>query len=252
MAIPFVLAELLPQTPTFLDDLIPHSGLTMRRWTLEEYHRMSYPVIFGPEERTELIYGEVMVLHEGVPRVFTREEYYRLSKYGILKPEERTELIYGRVILHISLLGRPHSIAISKAVDIFKVLFGSGHSVESQIPLHLSNLLDPEPDVLVLPGSSDDYSDAPTSADVLLLLEVSDSTLRFDRSVKATMYATDGVRDYWLLNLRSRTLEVYRQPEEGLYLNLDVYHEGEAVAPLAAPNRLVRVADLLPLIRTNP
>ncbi|MBV9849531.1 MAG: Uma2 family endonuclease [Armatimonadetes bacterium] len=243
------MADLLPETPTFLDDLTPDSGLSLRRWTLGEYHRMAYPIIFGPEERTELIHGEIMVFGEGVPRLFNREEYYRLAKYGILQPDERTELIYGRVIKRMGPMGEPHSISIMKTADALEDAFGPGWVVRQQLSLRLNSGLEPEPDVLVVPGVPDDYADVPISSVALLLVEVSDTTLRYDRGTKAAMYATDSVPDYWLINLRYRTLEVRRQPENGEYLSLDVYGEQESIAPLAAPRSPVRVAALLPLTR---
>lgn len=109
---------------------------------------------------------------------------------------------------------------------------------------------EPEPDVLVTPGTPDDYSAGPpTAAESLLVVEVSDSSLRQDHGRKAETYAKAGVADYWIVNLKSRTLEVRRQPENDEYVSLDVYTENEPVAPLAAPQANVRVADLLPLKR---
>lgn len=245
-----VLAEKTLRPPTFLDDLTPNSGLALRRWTPEEYRRMAFPAVFGPEEQLELVEGEVVQRGVGVPRLFSREEYYHLAERGILTPDERTELIYGRIIKRMSPMGRPHSVCIIKTADVLEAAFGNACAVEQQMSLSLlGSGLDPLPDVMVLSGRSEDYADAPLASDVLLLVEVSDTTLRYDRGTKAAMYAADGIPDYWLLNLRARTLEVHRQPESGEYLSLDVYGEGEAVAPLAAPDAPVRVADLLPLAR---
>lgn len=248
-----VLAD-LPQmptlpAPTFLDDLTPGSGLALRRWTPDEYRSMTFPAVFGSEERLDLAEGEVIQRGVGVPRLFSREEYYRLAELGILAPDERTELIYGRIIKRMRPMGRPHSVAVSKTAASLTAAFGDGYAVEQQVSMHLGGGLEPLPDVMVLLGTFDDYLDAPLASDVLLLVEVSDTTLRYDRGTKAAMYAADGIPDYWLVNLRARTLEVRRQPESGEYLSLDVYGEGEAVAPLAAPDVPVRVTDLLPLAR---
>lgn len=243
------LADLLTQTPTFLDDLTPDSGLVLRRWTPDEFRRMAYPVIFGPEERLNLADGEIIERGIGLPRLFSREDYYRLAEQGILTPDERTELIYGRIIERMSPMGRPHSICMIKTADALEAAFGEGCAVEQQMSLQLGNGLEPLPDVMVLPGRSEDYADAPLASDVLLLVEVSDTTLRYDRGTKAAMYAADAIPDYWLVNLRARTLEVRRQPENGEYLNLNIYREDEAVAPLAAPESPVRAADFLPLAR---
>ena len=240
-----VVAEKTLRTPTFLDDLTPDSGRAVRRWTSEEYRRMAFPAVFGPDEVLDLADGEVV--QYGVPRLFSRDEYYRLAELEIFGPEERTELIYGRVINRVSPVGRPHSIAVSKTAAALTAAFGVGYAVEQQVSMQLASGLEPLPDVIVLSGTSDDYADVPIPSEVLLLVEVSDSALRYDRNTKATMYAAEAIPDYWLVNLRARTLEVRRQPEGGEYVSLDVYGEGEAVAPLAAPNAPVRVADLLPL-----
>ncbi len=248
-----VLAERLQtptfKAPTFLDDLTPGSGLALRRWTPAEFRRMAFPAVFEPEEHLELVEGGIVLRGLGIPRLFSREEYYRLAEHGILAPDERTELIYGRIIKRMSPMGRPHSVAVGKTAAVLTAAFGDGYVVEDQVSMQLGSGLEPFPDVMVLPGTFDDYPDVPLASDVLLLVEVSDTTLRYDRGTKAALYAADGVPDYWLLNLRARTLEVRRQPESGEYLSLDVYGEGEAVAPLAAPNAPVRVADLLPLAR---
>lgn len=245
------LAEPLPQTPTFLDDLTPDSGLAPRRWTPDEFRRMTADGFFGAGEPLELIGGEILTGDERTPRLFNRDEYYGLAEHGILGPEERTELIYGRIIQRMSPMGRPHCVAVSKTAAVLASAFGEGYVVESQMPIQLGGRLEPQPDVLALPGTSDDYTDVPRSSDILLLVEVSDTTLRYDRGAKARLYAASGIPDYWLVHLRARTLEVRRQPENGEYLSLDVYNETEAVAPLAAPNAPVRVTDLLPLARPH-
>jgi len=234
---------------TVLDDLTLASGLALRRWTPDEYRRMAFPAIFGPDERLDLAEGEVVQRSAGIPRLFSRRDYYRLAKLEILAPDERTELIYGMIIKRAGQVGRPHSIAVGKTAAALRAALSGGSAIEQQMPIQMGDDLEPSPDVAVLRGASDDYSDVPLASDVLLLVEVSDSTLRYDLGTKAALYAADGIPDYWLVNLRARTLEVRRQPESGEYLSLDVYAEGEVVAPLSAPNAPVRVADLLPLAR---
>ncbi len=101
----------------------------------------------------------------------------------------------------------------------------------------------------LLPGTPTFLDDL--TSDAVLLVEVSDTTPRYDRGTKANFYAADGIPDYWLVNLRRRTLEVRRQPENVTCLSLEVYHEGDSVSPIAAPHASVRVADLLPITRKN-
>lgn len=117
------------------------------------------------------------------------------------------------------------------------------------MPLHAERGLEPEPDIMVLAGVPDNYASVPRPADVLLLVEVSLSTLSYDRNTKATLYAVSGIADYWIINLQNRTLEVRRQPGGGGYASLRIYRETDAVALLAAPNSPVRVSDLLPILQ---
>lgn len=240
-----------PSSPaeTLLGDLTLESGLAQRRWTPDEFHRLSSSDILSVDGSLDLADGEIVDCDSQAPHLFNRDEYYKLAEQGILGPEERTELIYGRIIKRMSPMSRPHSLSIIKTADALQDAFGHQSAVEQQMPLHVERGLEPEPDVMVLRGLSTDYTDAPFSTDVLLLVEVSLSTLRYDRNTKATIYAENTIADYWLVNVNSRTLEVRRQPENGTYLSLTVYNEQDVVAPLAAPNAFVRVADLLPVVR---
>ncbi len=197
----------------------------------------------------DLVDGEIVDTDSRTPRLFHRGEYYNLTNFGLLGPEERTELIYGRIITLMSPMSRPHSLSVAVTADALEAAFGDTAAVEDQLAIHLDSGLEPQPDVVVLRGSSRDYPEVPRPSDVLLLVEVSFSTLNYDRSTKATIYAENGITDYWIVNVTSRTLEVYRQPEGDAYISLRVYDDLEAVAPLAAPNAPVRVADLLPIMR---
>lgn len=235
-------------TSTLLADLTPDSGLALRRWTPDEFRRLFSTEIFSAGETLALVDGEIVDGDSRASRLFNRDEYYNLAGQGILGPEERTELIYGRIITRMSPIGRPHNIAVSKTADALETAFSDGFFTEQQMPLHVTSGLEPQPDVMVLAGVPDDYQDVPRSADVLLLVEVSNSTLRYDRNTKSGLYAENGIPEYWIVNLRRRKLEVYRQPDAGEYLDLQWHNDTEAVAPLAAPNALVRVADLLPMV----
>lgn len=242
-----VLAE-RPDTSAFWDDLPPSSGLAVRRWTPDEFRCMASAGLFGPDERLTLADGQIVGREMGLPRMLNRTEYYALAEHGVLGPEERTELIYGRVIKRMSPIGRPHSIVVGKTAVALADAFGNGWVVEQQLPVQLMDGTEPQPDVAVFPGTFDDYADVPFASDAVLLVEVSQTTLRYDRRTKSRLYAAAGVPDYWLLNLAARTLEVRRQPDGGTYRSLTIYGEDEAIAPLSAPNAPMRVADLLPLM----
>jgi Uma2 family endonuclease len=240
-----------PSSPasTLLADLNPDSGLALRRWTPDEFRRLASSSVLSDAVKLDLADGEIVDCGSRAPYLFNRDEYYSLAEQGILGPDERTELIYGRIITRMSPIGQPHNIAVSKTANALERAFGDAFFTEQQMSLHVASGSEPQPDVMVLAGVPDNYADAPRPADVLLLVAVSNTTLHYDRSTKSTLYAENGIADYWIVNLRSRTLEVYRQPEGDAYVSLRVYDETEAVAPLAAPNAAVRVADLLPIMR---
>jgi Uma2 family endonuclease len=242
-----------PSSPAsaLLGDLTPDSDLALRRWTPADFRRLASSEVLGAAENLDLADGEIIDCDSHDPYLFNREEYYSLAEQGILRPDERTELIYGRIITRMSPMRRPHSLSIIKTADALQEAFGRPTAVEQQMPLHVEPGLEPEPDVMVLRGLSEDYADAPSPADVLLLVEVSLSTLQYDRNTKSRLYAENGIADYWIVNLHARTLEVRRQPEDDTCISLHVYDETEAVTPLAAPNALVRVADLLPIMRSE-
>ena len=222
----------------------------MRRWTPDEFRRLASSAVLGDAGSLDLADGEIVDCDSRAPHLFSRGEYYNLAEQGILGPEERTELIYGRIITRMSPIGQPHNIAVGKTADALETAFGDAFFTAQQMSLHVLSGLEPQPDVMVFAGVSDDYQDVPRPADVLLLVEVSFSTLDYDRNTKSRMYAENGVADYWIVNLRSRTLEVYRQPEADAYVSLRVYDETGTVAPLAAPNALVRVNNLLPMVQS--
>jgi Uma2 family endonuclease len=120
--------------------------------------------------------------------------------------------------------------------------------VQVQAPLALGTDSEPEPDVAVISGSRRDYAEHPQAA--LLVIEVADSSLRFDRQVKGPLYARAGIPEYWIVNLVDRTLEVYRQPEQRDdawdYRLVQSLRPEESVAPVTLPTQALQVADLLP------
>ena len=185
------------------------------------------------------------------PRLWTREEYYKMAEAGVFRPDERVELIGGRVVA-MSPQNSPHFTAICLIEDVLRALFGTGYVVRVQGPLDLSPSSQPEPDIAVVRGTARDYAGAhPTTA--LLVVEVSESTLAFDRGEKASLYASAGVPEYWVLNLLDRCLEVYRdpvpvagQPYGYGYRSCTHYFAVDEVTPLAVSQRAIKVADLLP------
>jgi Uma2 family endonuclease len=187
------------------------------------------------------------------PRRWTREEYYRAAELGLFRPEEHLELIKGEIIQRVSPQKKPHFSAILKGQKSLEAAFGSGYHVRPQGPMRMPDDTEPEPDLLVVSGADEDYTDHPTHADAVLLVEIADTTLRYDLGEKAALYAEAGITDYWVASLPERCLYVHRDPvpmpenRNGFgYNSITRYEAEETVAPLAAPQAAIRVSDLLP------
>ena len=190
-------------------------------------------------------------------RRFDVDEYYRMAEAGILAPGDRVELIDGEIVQKVTPQKSAHAAAILRAAEALRVLFPLGHTIRTQLPLAVSRYSEPEPDVAVVEGTVSDYDDAhPVSA--VLVVEVADTTLRFDRTVKSSLYASAGVGEYWIVNLHDRAVECHRdavpmtnEPFGSGYRSITRHEEGSLLTPAAAPGRQVAVADLFPRRRTT-
>ena len=184
-------------------------------------------------------------------RPVTRAEYERLIDLGFFGPDERLELIEGEIIEKMTQSSR-HATEIRRFETALRPIFGEGFDLRTQLPLALGERSMPEPDLAVVTGSFEDYEDAhPTTA--VLVIEISDSTLAQDRTVKAGLYASAGIAEFWLMNVAERLLEVLRdpaalagQPSGHHYRQITRLGEDDTVSPLAAPQAVVALADLLP------
>lgn len=144
---------------------------------------------------------------------------------------------------------------MSLANQALRAAFPAGFDIRVQLPMAIGDDSEPEPDVCVVPGSARDYEGGhPGTA--ALVLEVADTTLSMDRGVKASLYASAGIPDYWVLNLRDRVLEVFRDPEPDAvapfgfrYRAMGRLNQDALVTPLQAAGRAIAVADLLPRVR---
>ena len=150
------------------------------------------------------------------PHRWTRTEYERMIEAGVFHPEARFELINGEII-DMCPQGSYHATSIQVMADYIRNLFGVDYHVRIQMPLALGDSSEPEPDVAVVIGSFMDYRHAhPQTA--VLVVEVANSTLAYDR-LKANLYASHAIPEYWLVNLKENCLEVFQQPENGRYTN---------------------------------
>lgn len=186
------------------------------------------------------------------PRFWTTAEYYRLGELGLFD-DERVELLDGE-IWTLPPQGTPHFSSVEAAAEILLDAFGNGFTVRRHGPMTLADGTEPEPDVAIVPGTWRDYTGHhPVSSEIRLLVEVSDATLRKDRSKKRDDYARAGIADYWIVNLVNRHLEVYRDPASTpgghTYKTRLTLFDGDTIAPLSAPNGTVAVADLFPPLK---
>jgi len=183
------------------------------------------------------------------PRRWTREEFYRMAELGWFHGE-RAELIEGEIMV-LSPQGPSHSYLTDHVAALLRESGWTSVWVRMQLPINFGPYSDPEPDVSVVIGSRADYRAAhPSSA--LLIVEVSDTTLIYDRGRKASLYAMRGVADYWIVNVNDDQLEIHRDPGADRtqpfgygYASLTVHHRGDVVTPQAAPHLSFSVADLL-------
>ena len=182
---------------------------------------------------------------------WTRLEYERLVCLGAFGPGDHIELVAGTLLVREP-QNSPHATAIGLAEEALRAAFGPGWHVRGQRPIALDDESEPEPDVAVVSGSIRDYAAAHPSQPVLLV-EVADSSLAYDRGGKGSLYARARVPEYWIVNLIDRVVEVHREPRPDpaaalgwRYEHIRRLSEDEAVSPLGAPEARIPVADLLP------
>jgi Uma2 family endonuclease len=176
---------------------------------------------------------------------WTREEYERMAELGLFEPDQRVELIEG-VVYDVTPQNSLHSTGVRLAEEALRSVFGRGFDCRVQMPLVLDPDSEPEPDLVVAQGTPRDFRDAhPTTA--VLVVEVADSSLGFDRRQKAPVYARHGIPELWIVDVRSGVVEVHREPEGGAYRSVARLGWESSVRPLAAPpGPAIPVADLLP------
>ena len=143
---------------------------------------------------------------------FSITEYHRLGELGFFAPDDRIELIRGEIII-MAAKGRLHSVCNSLLVEELILLLARRARLRGQEPIILSDNSEPEPDVVIARNRSDNYfSSHPQPADILLVIEVADSTLKYDRTTKLSLYAETGISNYWIFNLVDNQLEMHSEP----------------------------------------
>ena len=179
-------------------------------------------------------------------RRFTVAEYYALTEVGILAPDERLELLDGQIIT-MAAMGSRHAAGISYFTELLFEAIGRRATLRVQCPLRLSRWYEPEPDIALLHRRADAYATGhPTPADVLLLVEVADSSVRNDRRRKLPVYALFGIPEVWLADLPAGQVAIHDQPTPAGYARTRVVGRDGSLTPAAFPDIAIAVADALP------
>ncbi len=168
-----------------------------------------------------------------------------MAETGVLRPDARVELLNGEII-DMSPIGAFHGGLVKRLSRFFNLNAKGRWTVSTQDPLRLDDHSEPEPDVMLLKPAPDDYTNRhPQPEDVFLLIEVSDSTLDYDRDEKLPAYGRAGVTEVWIVNLNDASIEVHREPHFTGYGSKTILRAGDRATPLAFPDAVVDVAELL-------
>ena len=163
------------------------------------------------------------------PRRFNVTEYYQMAAAGILKPDDRVELIAGEII-KMSPIGSPHAACVSRLARFFHNTIANEAIVSTQNPVRLDEFSEPVPDISLLKPRKDFYAARhPLPADVLLVIEVADTSLLKDRNIKVPLYASAGIAEIWLVNIPKQIIEVYSESHNGKYRKCQKFKRGETV-----------------------
>ncbi len=214
------------------------------RFNVDKYYRLAEVGILSPDEHVELLDGRIWEMHPPAPRYFSVDEYNRMIETGILRDDERVELIEGEII-EMSPIGKRHAACVDRLSMRLTMLLIDKAILRTQGPIRLDDA-QVQPDLAVLHLRDDFYSGSlPIPLDTLLLIEVADTTLAYDRSIKLSLYARVGIPEVWLVNLPEDKVEVFSNAEAGVYRMVQQLRRGDAIAVPGTSGASLRVADIL-------
>ena len=177
-------------------------------------------------------------------RLFTVDEVLAMDRAGIFHPEERIELLDGEIIV-MPPINEPHADGTDRLDESLKENLRRRARVRVQGPVRINDYSLLEPDIAVLRLRDDYHREHPSPADVFLLIEVADSSLELDREVKLARYAAAGIPEVWIVNVRARQVEAYADPVDGTYRSRRVVTADGRISPMAFPDVSLAVADFL-------
>ncbi|MDD5248581.1 MAG: Uma2 family endonuclease [Rhodocyclaceae bacterium] len=174
---------------------------------------------------------------------WTVAEFHQMASAGLLDETDRVELIEGEMI-DMAPIGSRHAFLVDRMAELLSGGPRAAHMVRVQNPVALGERSEPQPDIVLV--KRDNYADRhPGPLDILLIVEVSDSTLEYDRDVKLALYARHGIPEVWLVDVNAGELTAYREPAEGQYRLIRKPTAAEAVSPVAVPEVAVRLAEIM-------
>jgi Uma2 family endonuclease len=180
--------------------------------------------------------------------MFSVSDVRKMTELGILHEESGWELIDGNINEKIMGIGAKHASVVRRLGKLLERKIGNKVMVSGQNPIHLDDYNEPEPDITLLKPHEDFYAENhPTPEDVFLVIEVSETTVKYDREVKKILYAEAGITEFWLVNLNENTIETYSQPKNGNYRLARIMEAGETVKSTAIENLEISVEEILGL-----
>jgi Uma2 family endonuclease len=190
--------------------------------------------------------GEGQMTVQLARRLFTVDEYYRMAEAGIFQEDDRVELIEGEIVEMVP-IGSHHAGVVKRLIALLSALISGDQAILAvQDPVRLSEFSEPEPDVALLRPRRDFYAEGhPGPLDVLLIIEVADSSAEADRDIKAPLYARAGVVEVWVIDVNGGVLDVYRHPSAGSYAVHLTAARGDIVSPESLPDVKLTVSEIL-------
>ncbi len=177
-------------------------------------------------------------------RKLSSDEFHRMAAAGILGEDDRVELIDGEMI-EMAPIGTRHLAKVNRLSRMLSLAVGQNAIVSTQNPIALPAQNEPQPDIALLRPRSDDYEGSmPRAADVLLIIEVADATLAYDRDVKIPIYARHGIAEVWLFDIQSGSLSVYRDPGPRGFQRVLTTKRDETVSPHLVPNIKIDLTEV--------
>ena len=201
--------------------------------------------ILNEDDHIELIEGRLYDSKTGYERPFDAHEYHQMIETGIIREGARVELVEGEIV-EMAAMGSRHYACVARLNALLTGRLGQEAIVAVQGPVRLMSSSEPEPDIALLEPREDFYARSlPGPENVLLLMEVSDTTLRYDLEVKLPLYARAGIPEAWIINLPAEAVEVHSRPATGEYRETVRTRRGEVIESKMFPSLRLTVDDVL-------